>query len=188
MDHILLSCNIAVSEWSSIASKFYQFSDVDFLWSQVRSAALGQCCRILTIAWCLWFHRNLIVWKQTDVFAAEIVAKADRFLTEWKDARAVFTRVQRFSMSFVNSRVDWEKLVVDLFKCNVGAASSFRLGCSSVSAIIWDHNSTCFRRCSVTINTVWEVRMAELLAIREALSWMNTLNVANVVLESWGCD
>ncbi|MBA0617740.1 hypothetical protein Godav_027162 [Gossypium davidsonii] len=142
----------------------------------VRSAALGQCCRILTIAWCLWFHRNLIVWKQTDVFAAEIVAKADRFLTEWKDARAVFTRVQRFSMSFVNSRVDWEKLVVDLFKCNVGAASSLRLGCSSFSAIIWDHNST--------INTMWEVRMAELLAIREALSWMNTLNVANVVLES----
>ncbi|KAH1081490.1 hypothetical protein J1N35_021251 [Gossypium stocksii] len=124
MDHILLSCNIAVSEWSSIASNFNQFSDADFLWSR------------------------------------------------------------RFSMSFVNSRVDWEKLVVDLFKCNAGAASSFRLGCSSFSAIIWDHNSTCFRGCSVTINTMWEVRMAELLAIREALSWMNTLNVANVVLES----
>ncbi|MBA0741643.1 hypothetical protein Gogos_014778 [Gossypium gossypioides] len=164
--------------------EFGSASEGKGIYVEVLSAALGQCCRILTIAWCLWFHRNLVVWKQTDVFAAEIVAKADRFLTEWKDARDVFTRVQRFSMSFVNSQVDWEKLVVDLFKCNVGAASSFRLGCSSFSAIIWDHNSTCFRGCSVTINTMWEVRMAELFAIREALSWMNTLNVANVVLES----
>ncbi|MBA0748277.1 hypothetical protein Gogos_005120 [Gossypium gossypioides] len=114
------------------------------------------------LAWRLWFHRNLFVWKQTDA-PAVIVDQADRFLKEWQDAPAVFSRVQCVPWGRSSSRITWEK---------------------PADAIVRDHTGSFIRGCLGTAPTVWEVQMAELMAIRKTLSWLKTLNFGKVIFES----
>ncbi|MFQ6668460.1 hypothetical protein Gotur_034103, partial [Gossypium turneri] len=140
-------------------------------------------CRIPTLAWCLWFHRNLFVWKQTDAPVAVIVDQADRFLKEWQDAPTVFSRVQCVSSGRSNSRVTSEKPADGWVKCNVDTVIS-STSSGSFAAIVRDHTGSFIRGCLGTAPTVWEVQMAELMAIRKTLSWLKTLNIGKVTFES----
>ncbi|XP_040971390.1 uncharacterized protein [Gossypium hirsutum] len=127
--------------------------------------------------------RNLFVWKQTDAPAAVIVNQADRFLKKWQDAPTVLSRGQCVPSGRSSSRVTWEKPADGWVKCNVGTAiSSTSGGC--FAAIVRDHTGSFIRGCLGTAPTVWEVQMAELVTIRETLSWLRTLNFRKVIFES----
>ncbi|TYG65779.1 hypothetical protein ES288_D06G214100v1, partial [Gossypium darwinii] len=111
---------------------------------------------ILTLAWCLWFHRNLFVWKQTDAPVAVIVDQADRFLNEWQDAPTVFSRVQCVPSGGSNSRVTWEKPADGWVKCSVDTVIS-STSSGSFAAIVRDHTGSFIRGCLGMALTVWEV-------------------------------
>uniref|UniRef100_A0A803QFY2 RNase H type-1 domain-containing protein n=1 Tax=Cannabis sativa TaxID=3483 RepID=A0A803QFY2_CANSA len=187
--HVLVTCPIALSCWnrSRVDVGNVADGDMDFYnWfllavNRGRDAELEE---LAMVAWAIWKARNEVVWQQKSSTAASIVASARSNLDQYK-----FAQDRRgFSLSHLvvdgNKSEQWSKPNGNQIKVNVDGALFAQEGRFGLGCLARDSNGRLIE--AYTLGKMGRVdpEMAEIIGIKEALSWIDKHHWQNVVLES----
>ncbi|XP_050210044.1 uncharacterized protein LOC126660528 [Mercurialis annua] len=120
------------------------------------------------ICWNVWLNRNSDVWKQVKVSAREIVASAGFHQSSWQAAQCRKGEAGMAEVSRRDGGVLWSKPEPGCLKVNIDAA-------------VFNGNNIVQAR-QVNLLGSFSPRHAEIIGIREALSWLKGLD--HLVIES----
>ncbi|XP_030497624.2 uncharacterized protein LOC115713283 [Cannabis sativa] len=179
ISHALLSCHFTSCCWNSMGLPAGIALDDSFpTWLDNIFHKLDddRVCQMVMVCWSLWKARNSIVWKNKALTVANVLASARISLDHWIKAQ---DNTSLSSINFHNNGDGaelWTKPDTNTIKIN-GDAATFaienRYGYGMVarndSGIIIDGKAGC--------NTgTFTPEVAEIIGIKEALSWIKTHN------------
>ncbi|KAM6593434.1 hypothetical protein CsatA_001137 [Cannabis sativa] len=184
--HVLFGCEFARSCWnlSSVTAAGVEehmftswFSDI------LLSSSKQQAEETAMILWRLWLARNDVLWSNKSTTALEVVRSARTNLDTWKNAQTkVFTPL--LNVNFSNGREHWVKPIETKFKMNVDGAifepeNRFGFGCilrNGEAKLVEAFSQSKVGRVSPEI--------AEVVGVKEALSWIKAKNLSDVEIET----
>uniref|UniRef100_A0A803Q0T2 Reverse transcriptase n=1 Tax=Cannabis sativa TaxID=3483 RepID=A0A803Q0T2_CANSA len=129
------------------------------------------CVATAAMVYCAWKLRNSVIWQGAKIDANRLVEEV-----KWN----VKARVQ-FLFPKKLSSVDKE---CDSIKINVDAALFERNRSYGFGLVARDSNGLLLEGCTTLVYGVVEPVLAEVLGIKEALSWVKEAKWQNVILES----
>ncbi|XP_073134911.1 uncharacterized protein [Henckelia pumila] len=138
---------------------------------------------VVMVLWGIWRARNEKLWNRIFQNANHVVEDARKVLSEWKAVRSIEGPcVGRNSLARDN--FTWEKPEAPALKCNMDASihkDSRKVG---VGMVLRDATGS-----FISAKTNWyaglmEVREAEAIAFKEALSWIEEMGIQDVTFES----
>uniref|UniRef100_A0A803NLR5 RNase H type-1 domain-containing protein n=1 Tax=Cannabis sativa TaxID=3483 RepID=A0A803NLR5_CANSA len=139
---------------------------------------------LVMVAWAIWRASNEVVWQQESSNAASIVTSARSSLDQYKIAQ----ERRGYSLSHLvddgNKSEQWSKSTGNKIKVNVDGAlfveeGRFGLGCSAR-----DSNGRLVEAFTLGKLGLVQPEMAEIIGIKETLSWIDRHDWQNVVLET----
>lgn len=134
------------------------------------------------ILWEIWQNRNNVVLNAKHKPSSFIIQSAVDLLSHWQAAHAHSTKFI-VSPNLLNSQ-KWMKPPVHFLKCNVDAAIFSSKGYAGFGCIIRDHLGYVIAATHGRLPGIQNPSLAEALGIREALSWIKSLNLSNILVES----
>ncbi|XP_074327095.1 uncharacterized protein LOC141665037 [Apium graveolens] len=185
--HALVTCTFAndchqFSVVRQVTGVFHNFSEwLQLIFEQTNK---NDMCIQITICWFLWKNRNDIVWKQRGIGVSEVVHTALSFLNQWK---AVQDKNFDSFLSFLtpeDGQEQWCPPQLNSVKVNVDAALFEDPNRYSYVVVIRDHSGHLVHAMSKCLLGKISPELAEVLGIREALSWLKDTNTANGIVES----
>uniref|UniRef100_A0A803PR48 Reverse transcriptase n=1 Tax=Cannabis sativa TaxID=3483 RepID=A0A803PR48_CANSA len=184
--HVLVQCTFAWSCW-----EFFGFSMagreapslLDWLDKtlQMYHGDYGNC--VIMLCWALWSARNDLIWKHRTRNVRDVVVFADSTLDQWLKAQGNGNLPSLSPLQKRDGAELWTKSILGI-KVNVGATifdhdHKFGYGCvvrSSDGGLIAATAGCKIGRVSP--------ELAEIMSIREALSWLKSHNFSQVVIEA----
>lgn len=184
LDHILLSCSYAQHCWqlsmlglrNNTGDSFFQ-SFVDAFKAMKLQDLQFMCC----VAWNIWSHRNSVVWKNCFQNPAQIVNGAGVMLFQWQQAQ--IKQQRGFSSNDRDGAAMWQKPSSGWITCNVDAAVKVDSGWSSFGCVFRDTSGSFVSSYGGALAGIVDSKIVEVMAFREALSWLKSLQVTNVLIE-----
>uniref|UniRef100_A0A803PQB3 Reverse transcriptase n=1 Tax=Cannabis sativa TaxID=3483 RepID=A0A803PQB3_CANSA len=186
ISHALLSCNFASCCWNSMGLPVGIALDDSFptwLDNIFHKLDADHVCQVVMVCWSLWKARNSIVWKNKALIVANVLASARISLDHWIKAQ---DNTSLSSINFHNNGDGaelWTKPNTNTIKINVDSAtfvSENRYGYGMVarnnSGILIDGKAGCNPG-------TFTPEVAEIIGIKEALSWIKSHNWHTVELE-----
>ncbi|XP_019176115.1 PREDICTED: uncharacterized protein LOC109171509 [Ipomoea nil] len=144
----------------------------------IGSSNIAEAVKLAAVFWTAWCVRNEVVWHDKVLSVEEAYNRIKHFQDTWMAAYAPVHQPSR--------RTDqpgmWTPPPQDVMKCNIDAAT-FATG-ASFRAVVRDHDGAFVAVKSGWFDGVDDPFLAEVLAAKEALSWMKTQGLANCLLES----
>nr|GME05468.1 uncharacterized protein LOC109186242 [Ipomoea batatas] len=146
---------------------------------RLSSSQLGY---FIIFCWEIWKQRNNKIWNNKAPAPVRVVLhNAKSFLEEWRMAASSGLQVSDASR---REDVSWSKPQHGFLKMNVDAAINSEHARMGFGCVIRDANG-CFVAAKETKwNGIFTPREAEAVAVREALSWIKTLNFDKVHVET----
>ena len=132
------------------------------------------------LIWGIWRARNDLVWQNTNHSSSQVSGFVRNFLHQW-----IAAQEQNGSSSHGISHPHvqrWAAPPIGFLKINVDAAlfpSKAGLAC-----VIRDSRGVFIQARLKSICGKFSLKLAEALAIREALSWLKRLQIDNVLVET----
>ncbi|KAM6543690.1 hypothetical protein CsatB_008137 [Cannabis sativa] len=154
---------------------------VDLVVNRVKNDEMEE---LVMVAWAIWRASNEVVWQQESSNAASIVTSARSSLDQYKIAQ----ERRGYSLSHLvddgNKSEQWSKSTGNKIKVNVDGAlfveeGRFGLGCSAR-----DSNGRLVEAFTLGKLGLVQPEMAEIIGIKETLSWIDRHDWQNVVLET----
>ncbi|KAK6123061.1 hypothetical protein DH2020_043213 [Rehmannia glutinosa] len=133
--------------------------------------------------WSIWKERNEALWNKSHKNAAGTVRTALAVLNEWCSIHNV-RFVEVGDEGHDQQQTKWIKPYPPYFKCNVDASLSNTQGMTSVAMVIRDDRGEFVVARSVLFPGFYQVREAEAIGVREALSWTKNLGLKYLILET----
>ncbi|MBA0821763.1 hypothetical protein Goarm_018603 [Gossypium armourianum] len=135
--------------------------------------------------WSLWFHRNLYFWKAAQVPSEQIVTFVNEFWRAWEDAGQVYAVAGRRELGGRRDSVcSWAAPTSGWLKCNIDASHSVVDESIGFAAVVRDLYGHVIRGFIGWMEGLVKPLLAEAIAIWESLSWLKTLYMDRVVVES----
>ena len=134
------------------------------------------------VSWSLWNNRNDVVWKGRSRQAAKIIKHAKELLREWQHAKDGQSRqIQRRIRS---NEATWLRPEIGWLKCNIDAVIFQQEGFMGYGWVLRDDEGVVIAAKNGVMNGLVDLAMAEAMSCREALSWLKSLNISKVIVES----
>lgn len=120
------------------------------------------------IMWSLWFHSNLHYWEAKDLASDQIIhVVVVMFFERQSDAQHVFDSAQPRSATSSFIGTGWN--------CNIDVARFGYENSTSFAVEIRDDDGRMIKRMLRYICSLMEPQLAEIFAVKEALSWLRRL-------------
>ncbi|KAM6582578.1 hypothetical protein CsatB_009580 [Cannabis sativa] len=183
--HILLDCCFAKSCWcvSSVPTgvDYDGFNGWFFDLIEQQSAAVVN--EAACVSWKIWSVRNELLWNNKTCSAMNVVRSARMVLNQYCTAQTQKTGALLIDdINNVDER--WKKPISHMVKINVDGAifqeqNKFGFGC-----VARDSNGLLLEAISDSRFGVVKPEIAEIIGIKEALSWIERKHWTNVVIET----
>lgn len=185
--HCLVECSFAKSCWTrldveietSVSGTF-----AEWLQDKIKIFECDKSNRIAMMCWAIWKARNDLVWNNKGTNVDSVVYLAITSLEQWTRAQDTSTIPKAAFLTEEDGSAKWIRPMENVVKINVDAALFPELRTQSFSCVARDNTGmvmealTCCRAGSV------EPEMAEVLGVREALSWIKKKSWQIVVIET----
>uniref|UniRef100_A0A803QJD1 Reverse transcriptase domain-containing protein n=1 Tax=Cannabis sativa TaxID=3483 RepID=A0A803QJD1_CANSA len=184
--HILLGCGFSKACWNLSCVSTATIRENDFkLWffSLLDSQPVDVIREAAMVSWKIWAVRNDVVWNNKSCSALEVVRSARITLDQWSSAQS-----QKMGVLLVddinNVKEHWRKPMTNTVKVNVDGAifqseNKFGFGC-----VARDSNGALIEAISGSRPGVVKPEVAEIIGIKEALSWIKRKQWIDVALET----
>ncbi|XP_074377351.1 uncharacterized protein LOC141718876 [Apium graveolens] len=126
---------------------------------------------VATVCWSLWKARNEAVWNKKFISTCVIIARAKQYLEQWSYAQ------RQVSYSIFPQAVEgggcssWVRPQELEIKISIDAIIFLEFTASGLGLVVRGSNGEMLLAKTVLFNEVMDPDMAEVLAIKEALSW-----------------
>lgn len=185
--HALVTCPRNTHIWSMIIPDIQQQIQGDFFdWLEGVLVSVSQDRRALvaTVSWAVWKARNDKVWNNKNSSANSVLYSAKSYLTQWRETQSrSFMALPRAGLAEdgANSWVKPQELTV---KVNVDAAIFQEHVSFGAGMVARDFRGKLLQARTVLSAGVVRPELAEVMAIKEALSWMETSGWTEGTLET----
>ncbi|CAN1768664.1 hypothetical protein LINPERHAP1_LOCUS10757 [Linum perenne] len=136
------------------------------------------------ILWGIWGERNQLVWRRESRMPHLVADGALSIWEEWKAARQNGKQSAGGNSGHQVLCEKWHPPPRGFIKCNVDAAFQESRRQWGWGLAIQDHEGTLLSYRTGWMRGVLEVREGELLALLDALMWLQAAGVQNVILET----
>ncbi|XP_074348990.1 uncharacterized protein LOC141688433 [Apium graveolens] len=185
--HALVLCPVAIQCWQKAFPEICTVSGVDFFswFDQVLSRLnAARSAEAATLCWAVWNARNDKVWKQRKARINAVVSSATQYLKQWKEAqsRSSILLSQPF---LVGDGVSlWVKPQEETIKVSVDAAVFSEFSAFGIGLVARDSSGSLVQAKAKLFQGASTPALAEVIDIKEALSWMKEEQWNKVVVES----
>ncbi|XP_031099793.1 uncharacterized protein LOC116003991 [Ipomoea triloba] len=179
-DHIM-KCAFAKSCWSKIPSIPQRAGGLFLDWfndcvSRLKSDSLAL---MATVCWKVWDARNKLVWQNQRSHPSHIVDEAVVFLDAWRTIHN--TNGEENVTTTVHT---WKRPHFGKLKLNVDAAFDATKKRTGLGCILRDEEGKFIAALQQSCDNLYQPKIGEAIAIREALKWIKALNFQSFIVES----
>ncbi|KAM6561787.1 hypothetical protein CsatA_031026 [Cannabis sativa] len=185
--HCLVTCRVVKLCWNQVGIGTVVTPGSGFLdwcWGVFQHATSDQLCLMATICWAVWGARNDLVWNGKAVHPDNVVEFAKKYLDQWKNARQSDFDTSYSTFQAGDGNEHWCPPHSDSIKINVDAALFERNRSYGFGLVARDSNGLLIEGHTALVYGAVELVLAEVLGIKEALSWIKEAKWQNVTLES----
>lgn len=188
--HALVQCPFAIQCWQLHMPAVLSYLGEDFmLWiEQVLSAfSASKGAEIAMLCWAIWKARNDRVWRSIKTRVNSVVSSAMQYLLQWKNAQSKSYSPVTQSFQEGDGASLWVKPQGDTIKVSVDAAYFTEFSAFGIGVVARNSGGELVQAISRIFQGNAAPELAEVVAIREALSWLKDKAWTRVVLESDSC-
>ncbi|KAM6566616.1 hypothetical protein CsatA_025744 [Cannabis sativa] len=183
--HILLDCRFAKSCWcvSSVPTGVGYDGFNGWFYALIEQQSAAVVNEAACVSWKIWSVRNELLWNNKTCSAMNVVRSARMVLNQYCTAQTQKTGALLIDdINNVDER--WKKPISNMVKINVDGAifqeqNKFGFGCAAR-----DSNGLLLEAISDSRFGVVKPEIAEIIGIKEALSWIERKHWTNVVIET----
>lgn len=136
---------------------------------------------VAMLLWFIWLNRNKRVWRNKQQAGVVVIHEASYSLREWKEVR------KQVYLSWTRSqthKASWQKPEVGIKKCNVDAGVFFDDEKVGYGCVVRDGTGSFVAGIQGSWVGLFSPSVAEAMGISEALSWLKTFGIDQVIVES----
>lgn len=185
--HALVLCPIAAQCWQKAFPEVSTVRSADFFnWFDQVLARLNAVRRAeaATLCWAMWNARNDKVWKQRKARINAIVSSSSQYLKQWKEAQSRSSNLLSQPYLAGDGASLWVKPQEKTIKVSVDAAVFSEFSAFGIGMVARDSSGSLVQAKSKLYQGDSTPALAEVIAIKEALSWMKEEQRTRVVVES----
>lgn len=185
--HVLIACPFSVQCWQVLDPRFSSIMTVDF--AEWLKNAFGmsnkkQKALIITLFWILWRARNDLIWNRKYPKMLKVVADAKKYLAQWTAAQGRSTSALITPEYTGDGAQSWVKPQPNTIKVSVDAAIFAEREEYGFGLIARDSEGELRQAETKIFKGIVSSVVAEAMAIKEALSWIDRMRWSKVSLES----
>ncbi|KAK6161535.1 hypothetical protein DH2020_004916 [Rehmannia glutinosa] len=141
-----------------------------------------QVIKYIMLVWSVWRQRNEVLWNNSQISVAGTIRVADCVLKEWRMFRGKQGAIKTDPSDSL--QMHWKKPPHMWMKCNVDAVICCQKNATGIGLVLRDDAGIFIVARTLWFQGIYEVREAEALGVREALSWIRSLSLNKVVIET----
>uniref|UniRef100_A0A803NW84 RNase H type-1 domain-containing protein n=1 Tax=Cannabis sativa TaxID=3483 RepID=A0A803NW84_CANSA len=186
VSHVLFRYNFARSCWNLASADTAGADDIEFsswfcdLLLHCRKAVVEEAAMII---WQSWTAQNDLLWNNKSTTASEVIRSAKTNLDNWQNAQ-LNGSIPLLNVNLSNGREHWTKLVSTKFKINVDGAIFAAENRFGIGFLLRDTNGKLIEVFSSSKFGVVSPEIAEIMGVKEALSWIKTKALTEVEIET----
>ncbi|XP_074346913.1 uncharacterized protein LOC141685724 [Apium graveolens] len=187
VDHILCHCEFARQCWSRVLPRMQYDGCTRFFqwWEKVFEDCNNEKrAEVVSVCWSLWKARNDLIWNRKYTRVNVVLANAKQGLLQWILAQKKVVQ-PHFSHSVEGDGSElWVAPQMDHMKISVDAAIFPEHNAYGVGFVVRNDRGELVQartKCSTGLDSPY---MAEAIAIKEALSWIQDRGWSKIVVES----
>lgn len=176
--HCLVTCQFAQQCWSVLNISIQNTNDSDFggwLEGIFQSTTMQKQAEIVTLCWSLWRNHNDLVWNQRSSSVNKTVAAAKQYLTQWSIAQSRSSTALLQPPNAGDGECIWVNPQRNSVKVQVDATIFEELDAAGFGLIARDDTGMVIQAKSVVHMGKVSPVLAEAMAVKEALSWIDTM-------------
>ncbi|XP_060964479.1 uncharacterized protein LOC133033585 [Cannabis sativa] len=184
--HLLVSCPFAWSCWEfSGLTTVGRESSTLLSWLEASATRVDNeaLCKIVMICWAIWSARNDLIWQQRVRTVQDVVVFASSRLDQYIKAQGWGNIPLLSPLKEGDGLERWIKPNSGI-KLNVDAATFDRDSKHGFGCVVRDNNGELLSVIASFKNGKVSPELAEIMGIREALSWLKSNNYTRAVIES----
>ncbi|XP_060974729.1 uncharacterized protein LOC133039791 [Cannabis sativa] len=136
------------------------------------------------VSWAIWNARNEMLWNGKSCSAADVVWLARTTLRQWKCAQSKRLDSISLSSNRTDTRERWSKPTAAQLKINVDGTVFKDTNKIGTGFVARDCNGRIIEAFSTISSVSCRLKIAKILSVKEALSWIKRNNKSNVILET----
>lgn len=140
--------------------------------------------KIVMVCWLVWRSRNELIWNKRSIDPNEVVLSASSILDQWSSVQDRSYDQFLGYMTPEDGMERWSKPVGNSIKINSDAAIFAELNSFGCAMVVRDSSGQLVEASVKKFTGKTSVETAEVMGIREALSWVKQMDVHNVTIES----
>ena len=185
--HCLIQCDFAEAcrQGAGFGNALDDFDNfADWLQGAMNMYDNLRLAKLVMLLWSVWKARNTVVWHDTYLHVDEVIRTAQITLDQWLEAQLRNFTPSVVSLNARDGSELWTKPDINTIKINVDAAlfndkHYFGFGC-----VAWDHSGRFLGAKMASKTGRITTNLAEVIAVKEALSWVKTNQWTRVLVES----
>lgn len=185
--HLFIECSFARNCWSA-ADGDHITPEIESLPSwvldQLSTETEVRLQMLAKIMWSIWYARNRRVWEEKVIPVTTAIWVGFKMLTEWQDAQQRYQAITpRSNVAETRKEAKWVPPDPGWYKVNVdasvyGSADSFKVG-----MVLRDETGAFLMGLTKCVAGEVSVMEAEAIGFYEALHWVTTMDIRNVIVE-----
>ncbi|XP_060959373.1 uncharacterized protein LOC133030597 [Cannabis sativa] len=184
--HVLLNCAFSRACWnvSSVVLGAVPVHDFGDWFFNITSCNTTEVVReVAMVGWKIWAVRNDLVWNEKTCSAIEVVRSARVVLDQWKNAQS--QKMGALLIDDINNVSErWRKPLLNMVKINVDGAIFQEENKFGFGLVVRDHSCRLIEAVSGSRFGAVHPGVAEVIGVKEALSWIKRKQWSNVVVET----
>lgn len=187
ISHCLVQCSFARSCWARIEADTNMAVGISFAtWLDgCLRASQGETRKMIAmVCWAIWTARNDQVWNNKGATVDGVIGLARTTLNQWSKAQDRSKVPTAAFLTAEDGSERWSKPVGTVLKINVDAALFAEAGKYSSACVVRDTRGQFLEAISSCKLGMVSPEMAEILGVREALSWIKRKSWQRVIVET----
>ncbi|XP_019178261.1 PREDICTED: uncharacterized protein LOC109173479 [Ipomoea nil] len=176
-EHVFCECTVAMCLWEN-GNVLHNGSILEFLDALIKSAPMHQIIHAAAIFWVLWKARNDKIWRDTSISPESLLIQVHSLQALWSSIKQNSGEATTSSASSVL----WTPPPANWLKCNVDAALFATE--AGFGAVVRNHDGCFVAAKGGRLGYIQDPLLAEASAIAQALGWLQSLGLNNIILET----
>ncbi|XP_074355842.1 uncharacterized protein LOC141695501 [Apium graveolens] len=187
VNHVLVNCTFANQCWER-RCLYYRASNISsfdlWLMSILDRTSKDGHGEIVTMCGSIWQARNQLVWNNKKSEVNSVVFSTKQYLAEWKMAQGSSTKALYRDVIPGDGASSWVKPKENTVKVSVDAVLFTELSKYGIGLLARDDSGQVIQGRSEVYDGSVRPEIAEAIAVKEALSWIQVRGWKEVVVET----